>query len=410
MLVYSEELLREFQIIDVQEPLDSRPPNPNILDLVSLSGSPPDVLPSHYALSSPSSRPSSPHPPSSLGSTPPVSRPASPDFTRYGRRASRTSMNLSSSRNSSNSSLSRSVPPYSPEPTSAVSRPEPSYHLGKPCSSPSSDFSSRQISSGFSPASRPASPGLTQVSAQSNSFGDNRSSDPDTSFILIRRRVTGRLEAEKAECDKKLQHVINNITASFGHNSRVGEHESQSELHDHERDRGREREHDLQIVDLKRLRKSFVHNAVDLRSALQTDDSSSDGGYETEEEYSRQCLEPAKMDDGSNIDQVILHYIGPCSQESWLHRLLPLLLPHRSASTPRHRKKLFPFFLATFPPLPTLRIPEAPVPHINLDHCVRFIPLLLPTVVPLKVSSIHRPRPPVVSRLGVLLKTLSTPL
>jgi len=94
--VYSQESLREFQIIDVQEPLVSRPPTPSILDLPSLSQSPLDVSSSQSSSNSPISRPTSPYFPDSLDSTPPVSPPASPDFARYGRRLSRSSLNLSS--------------------------------------------------------------------------------------------------------------------------------------------------------------------------------------------------------------------------------------------------------------------------------------------------------------------------
>jgi hypothetical protein len=103
--LYSQELHQEFQIIQVQEPLVSRPPTLSIFDF------PPSQ--SSFDISSPniwSSSPTSQHVSSlssPLDSTPPDSRPATPDVARFGRRLSRSSLSLPSSRDSSTSSRSQ---------------------------------------------------------------------------------------------------------------------------------------------------------------------------------------------------------------------------------------------------------------------------------------------------------------
>jgi transcription factor CON7 len=109
MNAYSEELHRNFRMIDLQEPLDSRPPTPNILDLIPISQSPLDVSSSRDSYNSSPSRPESLELSNCLDSTPPVSRSGSPDFTSYGRRASRSSLNLLPHQNSSNPPRSRSA-------------------------------------------------------------------------------------------------------------------------------------------------------------------------------------------------------------------------------------------------------------------------------------------------------------
>ena len=68
---------------------------------------------------------------------------------------------------------------------------------------------------------------------------------------FIRRHVTRRLRAAKADCDKELQHITNNITTSFEERLREGDFEA-------ERDR-RDRDHDSQAGDLDHLRESFYH-------------------------------------------------------------------------------------------------------------------------------------------------------
>jgi hypothetical protein len=105
MQVYSEELHREFPLTQVQEPLISPLPAPSIFDLPLLPQSAVDVSSQDPSQSS-TSRPGSPCLSDFYGSTPPVSRSASPDFTRFGRRLSRSSLDLPSHRSSSCSSTS----------------------------------------------------------------------------------------------------------------------------------------------------------------------------------------------------------------------------------------------------------------------------------------------------------------
>jgi hypothetical protein len=107
MQVYSKALLREFQIIEVQEPLDSHPPTLSIFDLpLPLSQSSVDFSSPQQYSNYPISRPVSPSVLDSIDSAPPALPPASPDLARFSRRLSRSSLSLPSSRNSS---MSRSA-------------------------------------------------------------------------------------------------------------------------------------------------------------------------------------------------------------------------------------------------------------------------------------------------------------
>ncbi|KAJ7094616.1 hypothetical protein B0H15DRAFT_830207 [Mycena belliarum] len=97
------------------------------------------------------------------------------------------------------------------------------------------------------------------------------------SMPFVRRHVTRRLKAAKSECDKDLQRITNNITVFFEERLREGDHETERE----------QRDRDSQQGDTEPLRDPFVFHPADLRSALQADESSSDGGYEAETEYTR---------------------------------------------------------------------------------------------------------------------------
>jgi serine/threonine-protein kinase RIM15 len=92
---------------------------------------------------------------------------------------------------------------------------------------------------------------------------------------FVRRHVTRRLKAAKAECDKELQRVTNNITTFFEERLREGDHETER---DREQSRGRDRDSQLGDPDALVL-------SADFGSAVQTDESSSDGGYEAEVDY-----------------------------------------------------------------------------------------------------------------------------
>ncbi|KIM80583.1 hypothetical protein PILCRDRAFT_526836 [Piloderma croceum F 1598] len=111
MQVYSEELHREFPFTQVQEPLISRPPAPSIFNLPLFPQPTPDVSSRRDSLGSFTSQPESPYHSDSCNSTPSVSRSATPDFTRFGRRLSRSSLDLPSHRSSSGSSVSRPPSP-----------------------------------------------------------------------------------------------------------------------------------------------------------------------------------------------------------------------------------------------------------------------------------------------------------
>src|SRR5882762_1868291 len=71
--------------------------------------------------------------------------------------------------------------------------------------------------------------------SNNNSHGSGSNT---VSMPFVRRHVTRRLKAAKAECDKELQRVTNNITAFFEERLREGDLET-------ERDR-RERDYDSQ--------------------------------------------------------------------------------------------------------------------------------------------------------------------
>jgi serine/threonine-protein kinase RIM15 len=145
-----------------------------------------------------------------------------------------------------------------------------------------------------------ANAALGSAPLSTNGSNSNHGSGSNTvSMPFVRRHVTRRLKVAKAECDKELQRVTNNITAFFEENLRERD---QRELPDRERDR----ERDSQMGDHEPLREPFVLNAAELRSALQTDESSSDGGYEAEVEYNNRQIRPD--DDGSNQGHALSHW------------------------------------------------------------------------------------------------------
>ncbi|KAJ7765031.1 hypothetical protein DFH07DRAFT_811194 [Mycena maculata] len=100
------------------------------------------------------------------------------------------------------------------------------------------------------------------------------SANNTVSMPFVRRHVTRRLKAAKSECDKDLQRITNNITVFFEERLREGDHETEREQRDRD------------FADPEPLRDPFVFHPADLRSALQ-DESSSDGGYEAETEFTR---------------------------------------------------------------------------------------------------------------------------
>lgn len=103
---------------------------------------------------------------------------------------------------------------------------------------------------------------------------------------FVRRHVYRRLKAAKQECDKELQRVTNSVTAFFEERLREGDHEHECEREQRELDRGRERDRDSRPTRSEQLGGGFILQPAELRSALQLEEQSSDGGYEAEPEGS----------------------------------------------------------------------------------------------------------------------------
>lgn len=112
------------------------------------------------------------------------------------------------------------------------------------------------------------------------SFANPPPSNANTvSMPFVRRHVTRRLKAAKAECDKELQRVTNNITTFFEEKLREAD-DIDREFRDRGRGRDRDREYDHErLVDV-----GYFYPQPDFVSS-QTDGYYSDGGYEAEIEY-----------------------------------------------------------------------------------------------------------------------------
>ncbi|KAG7096784.1 hypothetical protein E1B28_004194 [Marasmius oreades] len=137
------------------------------------------------------------------------------------------------------------------------------------------------------------SPAPSQGSHQ-NGSGSNTVSMP-----FVRRHVTRRLKAAKAECDKELQRVTNNITVFFEERLKEGDHEPDREY----------REKDSHYGDGDPYRDHpFAFQPAEFRSAPQNDDCSSDGGYEAEVEYhGRHSRQRGSPDDDLSVSPVLTH-------------------------------------------------------------------------------------------------------
>lgn len=149
---------------------------------------------------------------------------------------------------------------------------------------------------------------------QKSTSGSNGSGSNTVSMPFVRRHVTRRLKAAKAECDKELQRVTNNITTFFEERLREGDHETER---DREQARGRDR--DSQLGDPDTLRDAFVFQRAEFGSTLQTDESSSDGGYDAEVDHShhnRQLSSGSQMSPGSSRRQSTLPWDRPLSASS----------------------------------------------------------------------------------------------
>ncbi len=115
---------------------------------------------------------------------------------------------------------------------------------------------------------------LSPPASQTSQHGSASNSSNTVSMPFVRRHVTRRLKAAKAECDKELQRVTNNITSFFEERLKETDYEPE-----------RDRDRDSQLGDLDPMRDQFTFQSTEFRSALQTDESSSEGGYEAEQEY-----------------------------------------------------------------------------------------------------------------------------
>ncbi|KII95252.1 hypothetical protein PLICRDRAFT_661227 [Plicaturopsis crispa FD-325 SS-3] len=151
---------------------------------------------------------------------------------------------------------------------------------------------------------------LPSVSTQSKSGSNsNHGSGSNTvSMPFVRRHVTRRLKAAKAECDKELNRVTNNITAFFEERLRDGDGERENEREYRERERERGRDRDSQYGEVEPLREAFALNPAELRSALQTDDASSEGGYEAEMESSHHSRQRASTPQDSPQAPTLTHW------------------------------------------------------------------------------------------------------
>lgn len=149
-------------------------------------------------------------------------------------------------------------------------------------------------------------PILGHASSSSNNGSSNAAASSSTvSMPFVRRHVTRRLKAAKSECDKELQRTTNSITAFFEERLREGDHEAEFEREQREQERERERERERGRLrgpnapdsHPEPLREPFVLQPAELRSALQFDDVSSDGGYEADPEGSYHSRQRASLDE-----------------------------------------------------------------------------------------------------------------
>ena len=147
----------------------------------------------------------------------------------------------------------------------------------------------------------------------SNNNSSHGSGSNTVSMPFVRRHVTRRLKAAKAECDKELQRVTNNVTAFFEERLRDGDHERETdrECRERERERERDRDRDSQLGDPESIREALMYHAGGFRppsQAVSMDDAYSDGGYEAELETSRHSRQRAFPEETNTKSPALTHW------------------------------------------------------------------------------------------------------
>ena len=128
------------------------------------------------------------------------------------------------------------------------------------------------------------------LQAQSSTTSSHGSGTNTVSMPFVRRHVTRRLKAAKAECDKELQRVTNNITTFFEERLREVYQDPERDIQERASDFGG----GSQMGDHEHLREPFIFHTSELGGLSQPDDYSSDGGYDDAEfgRHSRQRTLP----------------------------------------------------------------------------------------------------------------------
>lgn len=196
------------------------------------------------------------------------------------------------------------------------------------------------------------------TAASNHGSGSNTVSMP-----FVRRHVTRRLKAAKAECDKELQRVTNNITAFFEERLREADVEPDREY----RERERERDRESHLLETEPLREPFVYQP-DYGTALQTDESGSDGGYEAEVEYNRHSRQRAYPDDSPGIHPhhpILINSLSSpaLNAASTASSMSPASL-RRQSTAPTERSLVTSFSSGAIAPSPvasTAILPETPI-------------------------------------------------
>ncbi|KZT74282.1 hypothetical protein DAEQUDRAFT_761156 [Daedalea quercina L-15889] len=212
-------------------------------------------------------------------------------------------------------------------------------------------------------------PTHSHASSTSNNGAANVASSSNTvSMPFVRRHVTRRLKAAKAECDKELQRTTNSITAFFEERLREGDHEAEFEREQREQDRERERDRggirESTLMDSQPvpLREAFVLQPAELRSALQFDDVSSDGGYEADPEGSYHSRQRASLDeDSATLDSLTFGPLSPRFLTASVSSTSPASL-RRHSTLPRDRSVTQVASSSTGASSPALSTATSPTP------------------------------------------------